>query len=82
MNDGCWQLKRKRRLSSPPVMQGQCKYNQYVFLLIFMANTKVITRQSTTYVQYLMTFPIFEVLKYVTDTMGHSLIQPSLLGKD
>ena len=45
-------------------MQDQCKYNQLdlVSLLIFMANTKVTTRQSTTCGQYLMTFPISDVL--------------------
>ena len=46
-----------RLLSSQSVTQGQCKYNQYVFLLIFVANTKATTRQSTTCVRYLMTFP-------------------------
>ena len=30
MNDGCLQLTWKRQLSSPLLMQGQCKDNQYV----------------------------------------------------
>ena len=31
------------------------------FLLIFMANAKATTKQSTTFVRYLMTFPISDV---------------------
>ena len=41
------------------------EYNPYVFLLIFMlnfmANDKATTRQSTTFVRYLMTFLISDV---------------------
>ena len=71
MNDGCLQLTWKRQLSSPPVMQGQCKYNQYMFLLIFMANTKVKTRQSTTYVRYLMTHLISSTVHVYKRNLAH-----------
>ena len=45
----------KRRLSGPSVMQDQCNYSQCVFLLTFIMAS---TRQSTSCVLYLMTFPI------------------------
>ena len=50
----------KRRLSGPSVMQDQCNYSQCVFLLTFiMASTmQKGTRQTTSCVRYLMTFPI------------------------
>ena len=84
LSDVCWHLMWKRRPSSPSVNLCKInvfKYNQYVFLLIFMSSTKTTTRQSTTCVGYL-TFDIIFTFKfwiYLTDPIGHSRVQPSLL---
>ena len=81
LSDVCWQLMWKRRPSVNLCKINVFKYNQYVFLLIFMSSTKATMRQSTTCVGYL-TFDIIFTFKfwiYVTDPIGHSRVQPSLL---
>ena len=65
--------------------------NQYVFLLIFMANTKATKRQSKTCVWYfqkdishfrrLVTMHKLN-FEFTSDTIGHLCIQLSLSGED
>ena len=68
-------------------MQDQCKYNQYVFLLIFMANTEAKHKKVTfpTRISHFRCFVTTHKLNFEftsqTYMICHSRPQASLLGR-